>query len=316
MANSNDLKKFNSKLILPDGFGYGVGKISYKSRLDGGLDPRLADEAKSLIQSDEILVELGLDDSGKPIQDDGCGDGRSVGEVFVGQSKKKKSLHRPKVFGGGLMMAAACLVGLGKTDSNNLVEVFKQASELERQKGVKFGLHSDDHAAGKSCGCGAIDNALPIINNIVLFRRQISQTITGLGLGFTNEQLDEVFDNFEEANERLKNCEYCGRDVFDAVADEDIVLKQLKGEHLEMFVVLNSVGGYTVNQQKVRDAGTELVQAFAVDLWRLSQIANRLFGDDDKAELKALISELVYTLSTALTLTAGDLPVYLVEEQH
>jgi hypothetical protein len=58
----------------------------------------------------------------------------------------------------------------------------------------------------------------------------------------------------------------------------------------------------------VRDVTGGKTQLFDVDIWRLKEIAYALHGGSDYDQ--AFISELVYTLGVAATLTRGDLPVY------
>jgi len=53
------------------------------------------------------------------------------------------------------------------------------------------------------------------------------------------------------------------------------------------------------------------VQVFAVDVWRMKQLAEKM-NNTPADQQRAFLSELVYTLSVTATLTIGDLPVYSV----
>ena len=94
------------------------------------------------------------------------------------------------------------------------------------------------------------------------------------------------------------------------IIDSGKIVKELTGKHLEMYIVLNDVEGYTVNQELVREVSGDQVQVFAVDVWRLKELAAELYEQPEEQAL-ALKSMLVYTLAVAATLTKGDLPVYL-----
>ncbi len=69
-----------------------------------------------------------------------------------------------------------------------------------------------------------------------------------------------------------------------------------------------------MNQGKIRRATDDRAQVFAVDEWRLRQIADKLYDIDEERE-KAYLSMLVYTIATSATLTPGDLPVFVVSKK-
>lgn len=106
---------------------------------------------------------------------------------------------------------------------------------------------------------------------------------------------------------------YAGQEVAAAILGCGKVVKQLEGGHKEWFVVLNTAKGFTVNQEAVRAVTGGEVQVFGVDVWRMQDLAERLYPDNPSAQRQAFLSELVYTLAVSATLTKGDLPVYLIE---
>ena len=106
---------------------------------------------------------------------------------------------------------------------------------------------------------------------------------------------------------------YSGRKVIDRIVGTGKVIKKLGGDHRERRIILNTVRGYTVNQQLIRKGTDGRAQAFAVDIPRLEDIATKLFPDDAEGSSQAYLSELIYTLSTAAVLTKGDLPVYMIQ---
>jgi hypothetical protein len=129
--------------------------------------------------------------------------------------------------------------------------------------------------------------------------------------------LDEVLDSFASFAQKQTESMYNGKTVLDGIKQEEKVVKKLVSDYSEMFIVLNEVAGYTVSQHTVRDATKEKVQVFAVDMWRIQEIANRLYdGEDEETKQRAVLGEIAYTLATAATLTAGDLPVYPISESR
>lgn len=299
-------------VLAPDGLGFGEGTISYQAR-KVEVGEEVMTKALEVAQSPDILQEVSKDKSGVQLDDDGCGDGRNVGRIFEGVAERFKSLSRSKVFGGGVTMATAAAIGLG-TATKNLRNAFSDSMAGLRDKMIGFGAHTDRHAHDENCGCGAIDKAPRIIQNAITFRDQITSSIGALGVDQTG--LDEVFANFEDYANHMDTDSYTGSGVMEEIIDNGKIVKELDDNHKEGIVVLNTVEGYTVNQEKVREATDGEVQAFAVDVWRVKDIADRLHADDsEEVRHKAFLSELVYTLATAGTLTNGDLPVIVVSKQ-
>lgn len=286
-----------------DGLGFGEGSISYNDRQD--VDTGLLSQVEALIASPDILVAIEADD-------DGCGDGREVGVVYEGEEIKKRSLHRPKVFGGGVMMAVAGRIGLGHAYGETLYETIDASKAILVDRGLPYGAHSSKHANEQKSDCGAIDKAPIIISNAKKYRQQITGTITALGVETAG--LDDVMNAFEQYDAESQEPNYSGAKVVDEIRRGGRVVKELNDDHLEMYIVLNDVVDTTVNQEKVREISGGKVQAFGVDVWRMKERAGSMypeskgFNDNDRHEV--FLSELVYTLATAATLTKGDLPVY------
>lgn len=312
------MPEFRTRLVT-EGLGFGLGDI------DGSLesDPETAQKLDKAIQSPELLTAVDInEETGKMLDDDACGDGREVNFIVRLGHRYKRSLHRSKVFGGGATMAAAISIGTGRARNDQLVTVFTSAADRMTACKIDFGGHTADHAAEGSCGCGAIDSAPKIVASAVNYETEIRGSLATLGM--SGEQidgkLDTIFANFRTTASATAGQNYSGYKVMDALSNVyGKVIKQLGGSHLEKAIILNTLNGYTTNQQFVRTATGDKAQVFAVDAWRLQDIANRLNTDDQTGEVNesaaqdALLSELVYTLATAAVLTKGNLPVYLTE---
>lgn len=303
-----------SVLKITEGLGFGHGNIGVTPRLeaaDDALDETTLARVDVVIESSEILTPVDRDDNGKQIEDDGCGDGRGVGKVMEGDKERKRSLNRPKVFGGGATMDVAGKIANGHQDS--LQELFKKSINDLDIRNVPFGAHTDDHAHGANCGCGAIDKAPQIIANAIQFKDEIMasvQAVTGLNSS-ENLRLQEAFHNFELYAAQHTDDEYTGAAVMEKIVDSGKIVKQLVGPHLETRIVINTVPDYTVNQKLVREVSEDKAQVFAVDEWRLQQLSDKM-NDADADKERAYYGMLIYTLATAGTLTVGDLGVYAV----
>lgn len=183
------------------------------------------------------------------------------------------------------------------------------------EREMDFGGHTDNHASGEKCGCGAIDQAPVIVQAAVTFKDEIAATIQTLGV--STHHLPEVMANYALYAERIKDQPYSGKQTMQGVINSGKIVKELADDHRETRIVLNFVEGMTIDQQYVRDVTDGRAQAFGVDVWRMRQIAEKLTANQDgsinaDAAEKAFLGELVYTLATASVLTKGDLPVYKV----
>lgn len=293
-----------------DGLGYGEGPIATRERTD--VDEGTIAAGIEVIESPMILVDVDRDKNGEPIDDDGCGDGRGVLEVWEGFTRRFKSLRRAKVFGAGVAMSAADEIGSGRATGKSLKATFLGAIDRLKRAGLNFGGHTDDHAHGPNCGCGAIDKAPDIVRNAIKYEGQIRESIHTLGIA--DDGLDGIFGNYRAFDSAAPNYEdFSGAEVMGRVQEDDRVTKRLEGDHKEFFIVLNMVSGKTVDQEAVRAATGGKLQAFAVDVWRLQEIAEKLHPEDPAAQHQAFMSKLVYTLAVGATLTKGDLPVYVID---
>lgn len=305
----NDMKIDFDVKKLADGLGFGDGSIGVDAASDAEV-MRLVDEA---VHSPSLLVPVSVDDvTGQPVEDDGCGDGRIYKTVFAelndGVHTFKRSLHRPKVFGGGATMAVSSLIGSGNAESDAEQEIFAHAMATMRQRQIDFGAHTDESADDAHCGCGAIDKFPAILAATVTYRDNITDSIAALNV--STDGLDKVLDNFAHYAEKHSGEQYNGHVVADAIVHAGKVVKELAGGHIEKAIVLNTVANYTVDQEFVHAQTNGQADVFAVDVWRMQQIADKLYDSEDERQT-GFLSELVYSMATAAVLTRGNLPVYI-----
>jgi hypothetical protein len=197
--------------------------------------------------------------------------------------------------------------------NQQLDEVFESSIDELVGKGVGFGAHTDEQAQEENCGCGAIDRAPEALLATLKYEDQIRKVVAVLGVDQTG--LDEVFGNFRQyvTNNLASPAPYSGRRVMDRILAAGKVVKKLGGNHLERRIILNQVKGHTVNQRLIRLVTGGKAQVFAVDTWRLEDIAAKLYPEQPEEQHKALLSELVYTVATGAVLTKGDLPIDMIE---
>jgi hypothetical protein len=198
-----------------------------------------------------------------------------------------------------------------------LQDVFDESIDTLVSMRINFGAHTDEHAKGKDCGCGAIDRAPEALVAALKYEVSIRKVIALLGVDAKG--LDDVFTNFRAymrngIAQTEQHDNYSGRKVMEHILANNKVIKRLGGNHLEKRIVLNQVRNYTINQGLIRDATQGKGQVFAIDTWRLEDIASSLIPKEDELQSQAILSEMVYTLATAAVLTKGDLPVYMAED--
>ncbi len=291
-----------SVTLITEGLAFGEGNITSSVE-----NPQILNDMDETIRnSSDILVQIEIDD-------DGCGDGREVVRVYDLNSEYKRSLNRAKVFGGAVAMTAAILIGLGKAHDKSLQGVYIDSVNTLVRNGINFGAHTDEHAHGNNCGCGAIDRSPEALVAILKYEERIRGVISELGVNLNG--LDQVFINFRDfvRNEMAQPQKFSGGEVIDHILSVGKVVKKLGGEHQERRIILNQVRRNTINQKLIRDVTHGRGQVFGIDEWRLEDIASSLFPEQDKLQNQALISELVYTLGIAAVLTKGDLPVYMIQ---
>lgn len=315
-------RQYSATLVASEGLGFGTGTIGVEDRLADeidGLTPDVLDAVDAVITGDDsILIDIDSDDDGVMLDDDGCGDGREVGRVFQGSLLKLKSLVRAKVFGGAPVMATAAMIGLGQA-KEGLNGLFGRAVNTLKEKRIGFGGHSDTHAHGEMCGCGAIDKAPAIVAKVLEEKDAVRSTVALLGLDTAVlDGEDGIFANYQAYfdNEVVgKEDQYSGKNALQNLLDNGKIVKELDGTHNEVRIVLNMVEGKTVDQERIRQVSGGLAQVFAVDVPRLKRIADGMY-DDPADQSKALVSMVVHTLGVAGTLTKGDLPVYVISEAN
>lgn len=324
-------------VIAPNGLGYGEGAISVNDQMEHGvLTMEALGAAIDIIKNDPRVFRRVDSDA----NDDGCGDGRPTEKVFhylTGSDKTEYVEHnasrlRAKVFGGGLVVASSMYRMLkGQPAEDDSVYHDREAVvALLKGNNVKYGAHTDSHASGDSCGCGAIDKYTLMTTNVTRYRNQIRENLKSLYGNEYDANRDAIDSVFEFYDVLAGNDDYfrdaTGKQTMELIEEEGAVIKMLRDEHLEDLIVANDIDGTTFDQrefdrllkERLGESAPE-IQVFAFDTWRGRMYADLVAGqfdsnDDDSAALRsrqAAYADFMIrsTLSVAATLTAGDLPV-------
>jgi hypothetical protein len=320
--------------LAENGLGFGEGTISVERRINNDELSRddLSLGTEVITNDPEVFADTDLD-----AVDDGCGDGRQAARIFriidekTGEMQEfNKSRRRAKLFGGGLVVASSMWRAIsGPTHHKETVLGDRQfiAGKLS-ELNIEYGAHTDNHAKGDACGCGAIDKYPEITSNALKYRPQIEETLRAL-YGESYEENTTAIDSVFETYQAIKDDEIyfsnaAGQTTMDLIKNDGAVVKELSEQHLEAYVVLNDIEGTTFDQRKfdakLKKAGVESEpQVFVVDIWRgrmyadaAAQIAvENIPGIDfEDARKKAYADFLIRTLAVSSTLTAGDQPVH------
>lgn len=279
-------KETTVQLIAPEGLGFGSGGTSIQEQIEKGI---LTAEAPQHIY--DVLTHDPNAFKAVEADDDGCGDGRPWRKIISMTLEKgrdkiklhKTSLLRAKVFGGGLVTASSmwrAIKGM-PNDGETVGQDRKVMATALDKRSFKHGAHSDDHAHGNNCGCGAIDNYPLVTANAVKYRKEITGVLEGLyGNEFQENKnaIESVFGIYETL---AKDDDYfsdaSGKQSMEQILRSGAVVKELSGNHLEETIVINNVRGTTLDQayftQEVKNACVEerkpqTIQAFSVDIWR------------------------------------------------
>jgi hypothetical protein len=328
-------RTFEAICIAPNGVGFGEGSIS----ADRANDPEYPVSKEDLTKAVEILIRH-RDEIIVPVDedDDGCGDGRGTERVFqiidgtTGEKHEyKKSKKRAKIFGGGLQVVASMRRAIKGAPANGetvLSDRKFMAGELKK-RGIKYGAHTDSHAHGPNCGCGAIDKYEQTTAMSGKYRTNITPLV---GMLYDDESVntgvDQAFGTratISQDKQYMSNAS--GHDTMEFIKSDGAVVKELGGKHLEMIDYINDEPGTTVDQPRVaelfREAGLpEGIDVFVVDAWRGQMYADVAADitaeeakesgeefDRDTARNIALADFYINQLSVSATLTKGDQPV-------
>lgn len=304
----------NVKIFRGDGLGYGEGPVGVNKRLENPQDPlspEILEQVAEELVNPQLVQPLGRDQDGTLVDDDGCGDGR---EMFLmlkfGEFKTRLTFPRlrQKVFGGGLIMGVAALIGNGQAHGN-LNATTEQANDLFTMAKLKYGAHKE---------CGATIHAPSILENALYYKNQITSDILSLAdPKHDPAELNAIIDvSFHNINKYVKQQKpefgnYNPDQVTGDIDAREMAVTQPGTEHHEVAVGINvDIEDRSIDQANIRNITGDVAQLFTLDIPRLKKIADKGFEERYQKQI-ALVSELIFSFATLATLTEGDLPVIL-----
>lgn len=321
------------------------------TRLEAEVEMRpLIQELKEITRSGECIVTCNH-------HDDGCIDGRCANQLAFpnGSEFATKDVNdntgneRAKVAGGGLMTSLSMFRALDEEAVSPEADITYIAAEFAKQ-GIYCGAHTGSHGSSenKKTDCGANDRFDEIINNVIANREAVS-VVTSLLMTYADVPFSQADMNkdVERWVEIVNDAYFMNSDGvtrLDAVregmltAQETItddkkasVIKNLGGSHNEYELEVVCEQDHTFSQTKLREALTarhphtnpdKFPQVFALDLWRVKQLAKAIASlpdrstgrartDDEVQERfsRAIHAGIAYQVGTYVTLTDGSLDI-------
>lgn len=205
---------------------------------------------------------------------------------------------------GEALIDADALISSGKTSASHGSDLFKMLSS----KGYDIGVHSDDHASGENCGCGACDKMGQIIGFLADNIGILSEKAAGLGVTIPDELQQKISGNAATLIEN--NYVSSGKDMnLSAVeATDESHNQELVGQHNEVVLVVNTVVGTTLNRQSLAEEYGEDYEAFNLDVWALKNGIDAISSLENEASEK-FAAAVLYNLATACVLAGPSLRV-------
>lgn len=352
----NEIKKESKAQLLAvlPGPDNGLGSISFKNfENESDFSRELAVKCREIVESGVCIVDCNH-------EDDGCIDGRCVNELAVPDGDHfntkrvidNSSNERAKVAGGGLVTGLAMFKAIGE-DLVSPDEDLKYLAEEFAKQGVYCGAHTGSHGSIKNqkTDCGANDRFDEILKNTIDNQDDVEgivkELLKPLGVSVGNGVLSSDLRNWNHVLTQTNNFAFSsGSSRLESIKDgilaaqdsnhnEDkvTVIKNLEGNHNEIFLVVNYAQGLTFSQTKLREALHEdypdvdlsdLPQVFALDIWRIDQLAQavaripkkhstepRTVDETNQRYLQALYAGTAFQVGTYVSLTDGSLPVFL-----
>jgi len=330
------------------GYGNHTAKISFKNAVESGrLTSEVLAYANEIIQSGECMVSI-------TEPDDGCIDGR-LGEkvLFINDAWEMEERpiedpsdhQRAKVAGGGYFTALS-MRRATEPASQHIDDDISETVEQLTEEDIYCGTHTGDHSGEDTVDCGANDKIEPILENAVLYAREIADDTAVLlneaGIIYDGKYSRDIVDGWSET---LNHPEYfegsTGASRYDRIikgiqktqaqtgqATRPVsVSKHLGGGHKEFAIVVNFIEGQTFSQglfakliaDRFKEVPTESIpDVFVVDVPRIAELSKAMAGrvpkqDFEEKYMKNLYAGIGYQLATAATLTDGTLPRFIVK---
>lgn len=236
-----------------------------------------------------------------------CIDGRSAEIATEG----------PNAAGGTFGVAAAIdLARPAGVAPASHAEILKHVISTHKREGHDVGGHTDTHASGDNCGCGAADKVQEIYAKIASQEGKVRELVEAI----YGEPVDDTTHARIMSNAESRAAFDTGakvRDTFEASTSQpgsDTLMENLEGSHNEKIALINTVPNTTLSRKDMQESLGDDLQAFNVDVWAFKKTAESVAASPEDA--RAIhVAMLYYNVATALTLCGPNMRIVVRSEQ-
>lgn len=208
------------------------------------------------------------------------------------------------IVAGVALIDADALIVQEQTSASHGDIVFKDLIE----NGYTVGGHCDDHAEGKSAGCGACDKFGEIISYVATHIKELSTVAENLGVPVSEELQQTIARNAQN----LIDAGYVssGKEMVATIRSVagDSQVQTLQGSHKEVLLVINTVDGTTLDRRTVAEQYGDRYQVFNLDTWALRNGIDAVSHTASEVEQK-FVAAMLYNIATAAVLAGPSLRV-------
>lgn len=231
-----------------------------------------------------------------------CVDGRLCGTVSRLAPNAAGGTYSLVV--GEALIDADSLIAQNQTSASHGGRVFSSLT----QNGYDIGVHSDDHASGENCGCGACDKMGQIVGFLGENIAGLSEKAAELGVVVPDVLQQKIATNATNLNS--SGYISSGKEMNQAAieATDEAHNQELVGSHNEVVLVVNTVVGTTLDRQSLAKEYGEDYEAFNLDVWALKNGIDAISSSEVEASEK-FAAAVLYNLATACVLAGPSLRV-------
>ena len=201
-----------------------------------------------------------------------CVDGRA------GQVDGKKIGAYPQMLGGSLMPSV--LEWLINCPNDDLTNVLPKVFEGLKKAGYPLGVHTSTHAHEGKSDCGFADNLGNILTTFKNRFNEIKGIIGQVGVNFSDEVWQKIESQLKQIDlEKLPT----GEQLIEQGERLGAAKQVLAGEHGEVAAIVNLAPNKTLDTDNNQDH-----QAFNLDLWLVTEIADKFGWEKDLAQALSL----------------------------
>jgi len=232
-----------------------------------------------------------------------CIDGRSPEEIIA--------LLSPNAAGGSqtLFVADDLTAKRFAGEDETTVSGYKNTLEFLEANGFERGGHTDNHAKGEACGCGANDKLAQIYGFMSEYGDVIRASAETIGVDVTDGAHFRITQNAKRDRTTFSSGVEVAHCLKQNTNSENV--PELAGEHKEVIAVINMRSGTTLNRAELAKEFGESYQAFNVDAWSFENGARALSVPEE--EIEDYVTAMVYyNLAAAMVLGGPNLRVVVL----